>query len=844
MSNYYAWMKRLLVEYLDDFLSHGENIAFAQRRGLRTLRWTYRQIVAQAILFATQLESLNVAKGDRVIICAHNSAEWVAAFFGCLLRGAIVVPLDQQTDAEFVKRVRQQTEAKVAFLDSHTCAQLQVNLPVVLLDQVTPPKSPSATSTPKLPDGSEDDVIQIVFTSGTSSDPKGVRITNRNLLSNIRPLEREMQRYLKWKRLVHPIRFLNLLPLSHSFGQFMGIFVPQLLGGEVFFLDTLNASQIISTVKRERISVIICVPRLLEILRERVEREYEARSQWLAGALEAAKQWHPLKRWWVFRKVHRLFGFKFWAFISGGATLSPELEEFWGRLGFGVIQGYGMTETASLISVNHPFKRGRGSIGKIMPGQEVKLADDGEILIRGENVSPGYWRGSESSALQNGWFRTGDLGQFDEQGHLYFKGRKKDVIVTAAGMNVYPEDIEKVLRDQPEVKDSVVIPFSSPRGPEPFAVLRLNDENVDARDIITRANQLLSSHQRVFHWCIWHEPDFPRTPTGKIRKQLVSEQVTGTGARAADSGRRSGLQEIIARVSGDAPGALDPSANLATDLKLDSLGRVELLSELEEQYQLEIDEGSFSSATTVGDVERIIRDGKAEPSDKFPYPLWSMRFPLKLVRMFLVYSIVFPLVRIMGKPGIVGLENISDIKTPMLFIANHFAKSDHAIVLWALPGRFRRRMSIAMDGELLREWLYPAAGTSWFMRFRLRAQYFLVVLFFNVFAMPQHGSFRRSFAFAGERVEEGYSVMVFPEGHRSPDGTLQRFKPGIGLLVNGLSIPVVPVRIDGLKALADQGRKFAKPGEITIRIGQPVIYGSTEEPDAIAEDLQRRVVQL
>lgn len=840
-------MPKLLFNYIFDFLHRGDSTAYAQRRGLRTFRWTYRQVGELALLFSRQLHLLNIEKGDRVILCSHNSAEWVAAFFACLHRGVIMVPLDVQSDPAFVRTIKDQTEAKVAFLDAETNSRLRLDLPIVLLDHDPAvsngdPDPYSGQKSGKGADVLEDDVVEIVFTSGTSSDPKGVQITNRNLLSNLIPLEREIKRYLKWEPLVHPIRFLNLLPLSHIFGQFMGILVPQLLAGEVFFHETLNASQIISTVKRERISVIVCVPRQLEILRERVEREYEP--QWLREALSSSKHWGPLKRWWVFRRVHRLFGLKFWAFISGGATLSPELEEFWNRLGFVVIQGYGMTETSSLISVNHPFKRGRGSVGKILPGQQVKVADDGEILIRGENVSPGYWRGSETTARENGWFATGDLGEFDEAGHLYFKGRKKDVIVTAAGMNVYPEDIERVLREQPEVKDSVVIPYSSSRGPEPFAVLSLSNDEVDVREIIKRVNQSLASHQQVLNWSIWHEPDFPRTATGKIKKQIVTERVNQPADARMHPPPESAFQQIIARVGGEVSAAVDPTANLTSDLKLDSLGRVALLSELEERYQLEIDEGSFSSATTVGDVERIIHQGQSEPVDKYPYPVWAMRFPLNVVRILLLYTIVFPLVRIMGKPHITGFEKVSNLTTPLLFVANHFAKSDHAIVLWALPGRFRRGVSIAMDGELLREWLHPASDTGWFTRLRLRVQYFLVVLFFNVFSMPQHSGFRRSFAFAGERIEDDYSVLVFPEGHRSPDGLLKRFRPGVGLLVKGLAVPVVPIRIDGLPALAQQRRKFARPGEITVRIGEPVTYHATDEPEMIAQDLQRRVTEL
>src|SRR5205807_7027582 len=289
-----------------------------------------------------------------------------------------------------------------------------------------------------------DDTVEIVFTSGTTAEPKGVRITHHNLLANLTPIEREIKRYLKWERLFHPIRFLNLLPLSHVFGQLMGIFVPQFLDGEVFFQESLAPLQIVETIKRERISVVTTVPRILDGLREKTERDFEARGK--LGALRSALAFsagqHFLRRWWTFRPIHNMFGWKFWAFVSGGATLNPDTEEFWQRLGFAVIQGYGMTETASLVSVNHPFKKGRGSIGKVLPGQEVKLAEDGEILVRGKNVSSGYWKEDEQSrAAENGWFRTGDVGEIDEQGRLFFKGRKKEIIVTSAGVNIYPADL-------------------------------------------------------------------------------------------------------------------------------------------------------------------------------------------------------------------------------------------------------------------------------------------------------------------------------------------------------------------------------------------------------------------
>ena len=338
-----------------------------------------------------------------------------------------------------------------------------------------------------------------------------------------------MHPYLKWERLVHPLRFLDLVPLSHVFGQFLGVWVPPLLGATVVFQDSLNPAEIIRTIKRERVSALIAVPRVLESLQNKIERDVEA-----AGELEAFRREFDaagtekfLRRMWRFRGIHKRFGWKFWAVISGGATLDPATELFWGRIGFAAIQGYGLTETTSLVSVNHPFKVGQGSIGKVLAGREVKLDDSGEILVRGKNISSGYWQDGAVHSISDaerdsGWFHTGDLGTLDAEGNLYFRGRKKEVIVTSAGMNIYPADLEAALRREPEVKDCVVLGTESGGNAEPFAVLVLqNDVSAErtkrAAEIIARANTSLAEYQRIRRWLVWPEADFPRTSTGKPR---------------------------------------------------------------------------------------------------------------------------------------------------------------------------------------------------------------------------------------------------------------------------------------------------------------------------------------
>jgi long-chain acyl-CoA synthetase len=844
-------MRTTVVSYLDEFILRGRQTAFAHRPGSRVARWSYEQTAKTAYQFARELEARGIGKGDRLLLWAANSPEWVASFFGCLLRGVIVVPLDVQSDPAFIVRVQEQVGAKLALCDAVPRQLPDLSLPMLTLDEFTSLVAGHSPAPYLVTDIDRDDSVEIVFTSGTTAEPRGVRITHRNLLANLVPLEQEIKPYLKWERAVHPLRFLNLVPLSHVFGQFLGIFVPPLLGGEVFFQESLRPSQIIETVKRERISVVVTVPRILDTLRDRIEKVYESRGklEQLRKETEASEGKHFILRWWRFRRIHRMFGWKFWAFISGGAALNAETESFWRRLGFAVIQGYGMTETASLISVNHPFKTGRGSIGRIMPGQEVKLSENGEILVRGENVSPGYWHDDDRvKAADDGWFHTGDVGEMDEEGNLYFKGRQKDVIVTSAGVNIYPEDIEFVLERQPEIKASVVIETQSVHGPEPLAVLILRDEHVKPEVLINRANKSLAQHQQVRRWFVWFGEDFPRTVTQKVRKQLVAEKIRAELAGAvpspsATAGANS-LAEIVTRISKDTPSKLDPSAKLGTDLKLDSLGRVELLSALEDRYQVEIDEAAFTDATTLADVEKIIREGKDEEAAAYPYPRWQQHWPINWLRIALLYLIVLPVIRIMGWPRIRGKEHLRKLRGPIVFICNHVTMVDHALVLFALPARFKTKMVITQDGELLREWLHPPRGTGLFTRLLYLLQYFSVVLLFNVFSMPQKSGFRRSFGFAGEMMDRGYNLMVFPEGRRTKDGAMHPFMRGTGLLIRELDAPVVPMRIDGLWKLKRAYRHFAWPGEVTVIVGEPVRYSNQDEPEQIARDLAQRVKAL
>ena len=269
--------------------------------------------------------------------------------------------------------------------------------------------------------------LQIIFTSGTTSEPKGIVHTHGNVLASLDPIEREIARYRRYERPFHPLRFLHTLPLSHVFGQFMGLWVPPLLAAEVHFESRLDAPRLIQLFRGHRISVLAAVPRVLELLRSHLTQLDPS----LATRLDAASQVSALGRWWRFRRQHRLFGWKFWAFVCGGATLPEELEQFWTRLGFALIQGYGMTETTALVTLNHPFHTARGSIGRPLAGREVRVAEDGEILVRGGSIAETEWHSGRAQrrTADEGWLRTGDLAARNAEGELVFAGRKSDIIV-------------------------------------------------------------------------------------------------------------------------------------------------------------------------------------------------------------------------------------------------------------------------------------------------------------------------------------------------------------------------------------------------------------------------------
>ncbi len=835
-----------LAQIVENFYGRGNETAYVIRRGYRIQRWSYRQIGKASRQLARELLKRGIGPGDKIILWGDNSPEWAVCFFGCILRGAIVVPMDRAASSEFVHRVCLQTDTRLC-IRSRDLQMPEAACPTLLLDSLSEllalhSSEPFPTEILKA-----SDPVEIVFTSGTTAIPKGVVLSHRNVLANLEPLDREIRKYLKYERVVHPLRFLNLLPLSHVFGQFLGLFIPQILGSVVVFQDSLNPTEIVRTIKREKISVLIAVPRILDSLRDKFEHDLKAKmaSDAFVRQFKAAEEEHFLRRWWRFRGIHNQLGWKFWALISGGASLSADTEQFWGRLGFAVIQGYGLTETTSLISLNHPMKLGKGSIGKVLPGRELKLAPDGEILVRGASIAKSYVQGSENRPVsgEDGWFHTGDIGALDSRGNLYFKGRRKSMIVTAEGMNVYPEDLEVEFRRQPEVRDCVVLGAEKNGNAEPCAVLVLRPGNHSPEAIVRRTNLLLAQHQQVRCWFVWPEDDFPRTSTQKPQMPAIHDFVQAQLSDAAQKEHSPGmLAALIREITGRQIGRIGSETDLSIDLNLSSIERVELLSVLEDRFQVDLDESALATARTVGDLDRMLH--RPVPPEAVAYSKWAQKAPVTWFRLWVYYLLVWPATHMLASPRIEGRGNLRKLRGPLLLLSNHVTRVDIGFILAALPFRLRHRVAVAMNGEMLQEMRHPPAREGRLRGWMKRLACGLVVALFNVFPLPQKSGFRGSFSFAGESMDRGWSVLVFPEGKRTQDGNMDSFRTGIGILAAELGVPVVPMRIDGLFEMRRQKRIFALPGRVRVRIGVPVRYESDTDAARIAQDLEERVRAL
>ena len=800
--------------------------------GYRARTYTYAETATAARGFAARLQSAGLVKGDKVVFWSENRPEWIIALWGCLLNGCIAVPIDYRASHEFLASVARIVNAKLFLLgddveERRRTYEHRVDAQTWKLSEIDfraldpSPFEPVTVA--------RDDTAEIIFTSGATAEPKGVILTHRNVLANIIPVEKEIQKYRKYGRPFRPIRFLNLLPLSHMFGQAMATFVPPILSGTVVFMRGYNPHEIVRQIKSRRISVLVSVPKILDVLADHVARLYpDVRN------VPAEKE-GVAKRWWRYRAVHRLFGLKFWSFVVGAAPLESSLESFWGRLGFLVVQGYGLTETAPIVTLNHPFSTSKGSVGKPIAGVDIKIAPDGEILVRGENVTTGYYGAPEATgaAFEEGWFHTGDIGELDDAGRLFIRGRKKEMIVTPEGLNVFPEDVERVVNAVPGVKDSAAVGITQ-NGEERVQVALIVEPGTSAADVVKAANAQLADHQRIRGAQIWPGAELPRTEgTKKLKRHEIRMWLQTGMAPPSATSRGSSVESVVARYTGGR--ALEPGVTLE-EMGLSSLERIEMMVALEEALNTTIDESAFSNARTVADLEKLAAaPAAAEPApEPVEFPSWNRAMPFRVLRAIAQPGFLLPLSRVFAWITVEGREHLRDIRGPVIYAANHQSHMDVPVILAALPGHLRRRVATAMAKEFFKAHFFPE-GYSRGKRFLRSLEYYLSAAFFNTFPLPQReAGARQTLRYTGDLVGDGFSVLIFPEGKRTDHGEIARFRPGVGMMAARLGVPVVPVRVEGIDRVLHQTWKMAKPGPVRVVFGAPMQLSGDDYVDLTA----------
>jgi long-chain acyl-CoA synthetase len=488
------------------------------REGDQISTLTYRALQERVHMFAGYLQQQQVAKGEHLMIWSPSRADWLIAYLGALLVGMVVVPLDVNTKEDFLTRVAQTTEVKFLATTRKQYEELK-HPPAPLIDLDALPQSPLDMA--QLPTIDENELAELVFTSGTTGQPKGVMLSHYNIASNTMASAQAVDIRLG-------DRALSILPLSHMFEMTIELALLH-VGASIIYARTLVPDTLLKLFSSQQVTCMVLVPQALQLFLNGIEREVRR--------LQKEKQWELLHRVakqlpfgirrYLFGTIHRRFGGHFRFFVCGGAYLPPRLAQRWENMGFRVLQGYGVTECAPVVSVNPSFDHNFESVGRPLPHVEVRIADDQEVLVRGPNVALGYWNNQEATtaSFKDGWYYTGDLGYLDARMNLYLKGRKKNLIVLANGLNVYPEDIENVLRSDEAIRDAVVFGQIKPeQGPEVHAVL-LMDDSSEAKAAVQRANKQLASHQHVRGFTVWSEEDFPRTHTLKVKRHDVLDKL-------------------------------------------------------------------------------------------------------------------------------------------------------------------------------------------------------------------------------------------------------------------------------------------------------------------------------
>ena len=833
------------MQTLVDLVREG-GAAFDRRPALlirpffRTRTWRYRDLAATVPRAASVLEEAGVGEGDRVILWAVNRPEWAIAFFAISHLGAVSVPLDVRHTVDFGRKIVGQTEARLVIASRQTEASArELGLPIIWVENLPDAARRSAPREPAPITGST--LAEIVFTSGTTGEPKGAMLSHGNLIANATTMAGVIA--------FGPTdRLLSVLPLSHLYEQVLGLLVPLTVGASVVYPVSRQPSVLIRTFRDFKVSVLLIVPQGLRLLDAAIERRVDQ-----AGRRVIFERLHaiarrvprPIKRL-LFRSVLAQFGGRLHTVGVGASALDVDLAKRWTEMGVDVLQGYGATEMGPVVSFTRPHRNVLGTVGEPIPGVEVQIAEDGEILARGPGRFAGYWKNPEATAAAidaEGWYHTGDLGAFTTDGMLTFRGRKKDMLALPDGQKVYAEDVEAALNEDHRVKDAAVVGWPLGPGLKVHAVLLLDDPALE-NEVIAAANVRLAPHQQIRGSTVWPDADLPRTHTLKVRKpdllarlDELERPASASIPAAASKVRRDPLDAavdpiavIVAGLANRDPATLLPTARLSADLDLDSLQRIELLGIIEEETGIFIDDDVLQPEATLADLIALANEAR---DAKRGVPAW--RWPLSpLVRAVgIAFQVVllYPFVSLFYRVRTSGLERLDPDEGPYLLTPNHCLHLDNGIILSRLPLAIRWNLSVAAAADTIYANLLQGVLAS---------------IIANAFPLQREGGVRKSLELLGARMDMGYNILIYPEGKLTVGGPLQPFKAGAGLIAVEGGTPVVPVKLKIHRMSIVDRRRWpsALRGDVELVIGAPIWFDAGTDHATATTQLEAAVAAL
>lgn len=822
---------------LETAARHESRIAFRMRHGYRLRSYTFADVGRLALRTGAYLAQRGLVPGDRIAVRSPNLPEYAILYFGAWLAGLVVVPIDMRTGPEVESRFLQTAAPKLGFRSSTLPGTFPDTVPETLNLESLFELVTDANRDWRPPAIAPSDLAEICFTSGTTGVPKGVMLTHANLLAEVEGLQKAFP-------LDPDYRALSLLPLSHVYEQVVDLLLAFNSGVRMTYLPRINPAVLLRVLREERITCFVLVPELLRMLLNGIETQAAARGglrRWQLMLRFGGRLPFPMRRL-LFQQIHRALGGSVIFIACASAPLDQKLAATWESMGIRIVEGYGLSEIAGAASLNTWTQSRPGSVGRAMPGIAVRIAPDGEIQVNGPTVMQGYLDLPELTARSftpDGWFRTGDVGRLDADGFLYVIGREAFKIVLADGRKAYPEDIERALNAHPLVRESCVVPLAGPRGETVHAVL-LTAHGDQASAIVADANAQLEDHERITSFSAWSQPDFPRTPILKIDRKLVQAAVQTGAFEAPRAGRPILAADPVGAIAARLVGAegreisrTEDAARLQDDLGLDSIGRLELLSALEDELGVVIPELDVGPATTITQLRELA--AKATPEARYrPRPRWPRSAWASILRRGLLW-VGFRLQDHWMQMEVVHPERAGQIPLPSILIFNYEGPYVPLAMLRALPQSIRSRVACAADSRL---WQGKDRWQGWLTA--LAAQAF-------PFVKSGGGELRSGLDEMARWLDDRYAVIASPEGNPEYNGELLPFLSGTGLMAVEMQVPVVPFRIDGYHLLfPPPGLPFPylpnRRGRFRLIIGEPVRIAGSTSPKQATELLRQAMI--